>query len=399
MQHIEEFMDAFSKTGRYPLFRQIERYGTNPTVVIEGDEYIMFASNNYLSLCNNKNVIESATNALNTNGLGPGGSRFLCGNIKILEELEREISDFAGVEDTITFPTGYMANMAAISALVGTFIGDQPHKVNSAVVFSDKNNHMTLVDGIRISKAKTVIYPHLDYEFLERELIKHEESHPKLIVAESVYSMDGNVADINLIHKLAKKHNAMLMIDDAHGIGILGETGGGALEHFKLKNKVDLIMGSFDKALGGMGGYLGGSKKLIKYLRIASRPYIFSSSIPAVMAGGLIESIKICRRDKKRRDRLMSNANYLRDKLKSLGFKILGNTKLPVLPILIGNDEKCKLYSEKLFERKIFAPAVIWPAVPENLARLRVTLMHDHEKEQLDYFAESLVKIRKVIDK
>lgn len=395
MKHIEEFIDAFSKTGRYPLFRQIERYGTNPTVTIDGDEYIMFASNNYLSLGNNRSVIKSAINALNTDGLGPGGSRFLCGNIKILEEFEKEICDFTGVEDVITFPTGYMANMAAISALVGTFINDQPHKVDSAVVFSDQYNHMTLVDGIRISKAKTVIYPHLDYEILENELIRYRKSHPKLIVTESVYSMDGNVADINLIHKLAKKYDAMLMIDDAHGVGILGKTGGGVLEHFDLKNKVDLIMGSFDKALGGMGGYLGGSKKLIKYMRIASRPYIFSSSVPAVMAGGLLESIKICRQDKQRRDRLMDNADYLRHKLKSLGFEILGNTELPVLPILIGDDKECKSYSEKLFKRKIFAPAVIWPAVPENLARLRVTIMHDHTKKQLNYLVESLGEIKK----
>lgn len=390
MLHIEEFIDNFIKVGHYPIFNQIERCGTNPIVKINQKKYLMFASNNYLSLSNDKRVIKSAIKALKLNGLGPGGSRFLCGNLKILEDLEAKISSFIGVEDTITFPTGYMANMAAISVLVNSFLENQPHDIESAVVFSDKNNHATLADGIKISKAKKVIYPHLDYEFLENELNKYKQNHPKLIVTESVYSMDGDIADIRRLVNLAKKHDSMIMVDDAHGVGILGSNGGGILEYFDLKNDVDLVMGSCDKALGGLGGYLGGKKKLIRYARIASRPYIFSSTIPASIAGGLTKSIEICQKEKYRRSELLDKSNYLRAALARLGYKVLGNAKLPVLPIFIGDDEKCKELSRHLFSKKVFAPAIIWPAVPLNTARLRITLMFDHKREHLDYLIKLL---------
>lgn len=385
MLHIEEFIDNFIKAGHYPAFSQIERCGTSPIVNINQGRYLMFVSNNYLSLSNDKRVIKSAIKALRLNGLGPGGSRFLCGNLEILEDLETKLSSFIGVDDTMTFPTGYMANMAAISVLVGSFLENQPHDIESAVVFSDENNHATLVDGIKISKAKKVIYPHLDYEFLENELNKYKQKHPKLIVTESVYSMDGDIADIRRLVNLAKKYNSMIMIDDAHGVGILGSNGGGVLEHFDLKDDVDLVMGSCDKALGGLGGYLGGKKKLIRYGRIAARSYIFSSTIPASIAGGLIKSIEICQKEKYRRRELMKKSDYLRVALATLGYKVLGNAKLPVLPIVIGDNEKCKELSRYLFSKKVFVPPILWPAVPLNTARLRVTLMFDHKKEHLDY--------------
>ena len=385
MHHIEQFIDDFIKGGFYPDFNQIERFGTNPVVKINGERILMFASNNYLSLSNDKRVIKDAVKALKRNGLGPGGSRFLCGNIKILEDLESTISNFIGTEDVITFPTGSMANLSAMSVLVNSFIDHKPHEIASALIFSDEFNHATLVDGIKISKAKTIIYPHLDYQFLEKELKKNQSTHPKLIVTESVYSMEGDLADLNILVDLARRYESMIMVDDAHGVGILGENGGGALRHFNLAGGVDLIMGSCDKALGGIGGYLGGRKKLIKYCRIASRPYIFSSTIPATMAGGLIKSIGICQKENFRREELMEKTNYLRNSLRKMGFKILGNAELPVLPVLIGENDKCKKFSKYLFQKKVFLPAIIWPAVPLNTARLRLTLMFEHKREHLDY--------------
>jgi glycine C-acetyltransferase len=397
MKHIEKFINEFEKMIGGIHFHEIERYGTNPLVRINNEDFLMFASNNYLSLSNDPRVIDAARVALELNGMGPGGSRFLCGNLKILNDLEKCISEFVGVEDCITFPTGYMANLAAISAMIGSFIKDQPHNIESAIIFSDENNHATLADGIKISKANKIIYPHLNYEFLENELNKHKHDHPKLIVTESVYPMDGDIADLNKIADLAKKYDALLMVDDAHGVGILGENGGGALEHFNLHNKVDVIMGSMDKALGGMGGYLGGSKKLIKYLRVASRPYIFSSSMSAVMAGGMIKSIEICQKEKNRRKDLFEKADYVREKLTDLGYKLLGSNKIPVAPLLIGSDENCNIISKYLFSKKIFCPSIVWPAVPINTARMRITIMHEHTKEQLDYLIKTLEEARSLI--
>ena len=398
MKHIENFIDYFEQNIAKNYFNEIEKYGTNPIVQIKNKDFIMFASNNYLSLSNDDRVIKSAEAALKSNGLGPGGSRFLCGNIKILNELEEKLSKFLGVEDCITFPTGYMANLAAISAMVGTFFNDQPHKIESAIVFSDANNHGTLVDGIKLSKAKTIIYPHLNYDFLENELKNYKNNHPKLIVTESVYPMDGDVVDLVRINQLAKKYDCMTMVDDAHGVGILGQRGSGALEYFNLYNKIDLIMGSMDKALGCMGGYLGGSKKLVKYLRIASRPYIFSSSVPAVIAGGMIKSIELCETETYRRTELLSNANYLRQNLEKLGYTLLGSDKIPVVSVLIGNDVLCNKISSYLFEKNIFSPAIIWPAVPLNTARLRLTIMYDHKKEHLDYLIKILAEAKNFIN-
>lgn len=395
MKHIEKFIESFDQTIKDLYSNEINQYGTNPVVKINGVDCLMFASNNYLSLSNDARVIDSAIGALKSNGLGPGGSRFLCGNINILNDLEKHISKFIGVEDCITFPTGYMANLSAPSALVGSFMNNQPHDVKEAIIFSDEHNHGTIVDGIKISGAKKIVYPHLDYSFLEDELNKNQKVHPKLIITESVYPMDGDIADLNKIHDLAKKYDAIMMVDDAHGVGVLGEKGSGALEYFNLYGKVDLIMGSMDKAIGCMGGYLGGNKKLIQYLRIASRPYIFSSSVPAVLAGGIIESIKICQSESFRRKEIIEKSKYLRDKLESIGYEILGNSSnLPVVTILIGSNEECNNLSKYLFKNNIFLPSIVWPAVAMNTARLRITIMRDHTMEQLDYLISILNKFK-----
>lgn len=396
MKHINDFIRSFSDAGLYPNFRGIAAAGTKTEVLVEGKSVIMFASNNYLSYANDPRVIGAAIESLEKDGLGPGGSRFLCGNIETVLNLEKALADFVGVEDVITFPTGYMANMAAISILVGEFINGQPHNFLDAIVYSDENNHATLVDGIKFSGVKKVIYPHLDHAYLEKQLQLHNQQHPKLIVTESVYSMDGNLNNVSEVVRIAKKYGAMVMVDDAHGVGILGEHGGGVLKHFQLKNEVDLLMGSCDKALAGLGGYLGGSRELIKYARIAARPYLFSSTVPAAIAGGITKVIELSIKEN-RQLQLMEKANYLRERILKAGFTIMGNYKLPVLPILIGEEDQCKKVSEFLLEKGIYAPAVIWPAVKQGVARLRVTVMHDHSKEQLDKLVSVLIEAKKYI--
>ena len=395
MEHIVKFIQEFEKLDYFPNYPSFDNYGTNPVVMIDSIKYLMFSSNNYLSLSNDKRVIRATYKSLKKNGLGPGGSRFLCGNIKILNDLEKSLSNFIGVEDVITFPTGYMANMSAISILISSFFNNQPHNINNAIIFSDSFNHGTLVDGIKISGAKKVIFPHLNNVYLENELKKYPENHPKLIVTESIYSMDGDVSDLQMQVKLAKKYKSLIMIDDAHGVGILGDNGGGALKHFQLEGQVDLIMGSADKALGGMGGYLGGNRNLINYCRIAARPYIFSSSVSALMAGGLLKVIELCQKEKFRRLKLFESAESFRKKLQGNGFQVMGNFNLPVLPIYIGDQEICKNYSKFLFKKKIFLPPIVWPAIPQNSCRLRLTLMYDHKKEHLDYLLKQLIDAKK----
>ena len=395
MQHIFEFLDYLKKENLAPTFYNIESSGTEPEVIINGKKYLMFSSNNYLGLSTNSDVIQKAEENLKKHGIGPGGSRFLCGNIDILGRLENEIAKLVGAEDAITFPTGYMANLAIFKALMDPVMGIMPYKKGTGIIFSDELNHGTIVDGCRLSYAKKIIFSHNDLNDLEKKVSRSSRNVHKMIVTEGVFSPEGEISPLPEIVKIAEKYNAVLMVDDSHGIGVLGEQGGGTVEHFGLQGRVDIIMGSLDKALGGLGGFLAGNKKIIEYLKIISRPYIFSSVIPGTIAGGLIKAIEICRSNPKLRQKLFFNSNYLRDNLQRLGFQILGSKETPAVPVLLGDENKAIKFSDELFKRGIYSPCFRWPAVPKGMARVRLIPMATHTTRQLDTAIKTFKEVGK----
>jgi len=390
-------MDFLNKEKLTPQFEVFTTAGTDPIVNVGGRDVLMFSSNNYLGLATHPRVIEGAKMQLKKHGGGPGGSRFLCGNIDILDDLDKKVAATVGAEDAITFPTGYMANLAIFNTLMDPLLGALPYSKNSGVIFSDEYNHATVVDGCRLSSAKKIVFKHNDMADLESKLKKFSKNKHKMIITEGVFSLDGHLGKLKEIADLSKKYNCIFMVDDAHGIGVVGEKGGGVPQLLKITKDVDIFMGSFDKALGCMGGYLAGKKELIEYLRIASRPYIFSSAVPGVLAGGAIAALDICCDQKGAilRRNLMKNSNYVGTKLKKLGYNVLGDGTVFALPVIIGDEDKAIQFSTRLFEEGIFIPSFRWPAVPKGTARVRVTPMATHQKKHLDYLVDVFYKVGK----
>ncbi len=383
LESLEKTLRLVEAAGLYPSYLPISSAGTEPTCVIDGRELVMLASNNYLGLSRHPSVVDAARESLDVHGLGPGGSRVLCGNVDVLMELERRVAHLVGAEDALTFPTGYMANVGAIKGVLDPVLGIFPYRKGAAAVIADESNHATVFDGIALCHAKRFLYAHNDLEDLERKLEQARDHHPRMIVTEGVFSVDGEVSPLPEIVEVAERHDAILMIDDAHGVGVMGERGGGTLEHFGLQGRADLVMGSFDKALGGMGGFLAGRRDLIKYLRMSSRPYMSSSAVPAVMAGAMIRSIERCIHGRDLRARLRANADKFREELRALGFRILGDGRLPVVPVVIGEEEAAIAFSQRLLELGVYLPPFRWPVVPKGTARVRASVTALHQPEHL----------------
>jgi 8-amino-7-oxononanoate synthase len=383
MEEIRQILDYADKHDLYPDIKVISS-AVEPEVIIDGKKFLMFSSNNYLGLATHPKVKEAAIKATQKYGTGSTGSRLLSGNINIYLELEKKLADFKKGEDAIVFPTGFAANLGTISAIM------DPLKVTffsffqrQGVVLSDELNHASIIDGCWLSKQKIVIYKHRDVNHLE-SLLKKYKKRRKLIVTDSVFSMDGDVAPLDKISELAKKYNATTMIDEAHATGVLGENGRGATEHFGLKvsEDISIIMGTLSKAIGSCGGYVVGSKELIKYLRVAARSYMFSTAMPPAAAAAAIAAIDIIQSDRSFLKKMWDNVHYLKRGFEKMGFNTLGSES-SIIPILIGKDEDAIRISRMFFEKNIFAPCVRWPAVARNIARIRFTVTSSHTKEQI----------------
>ncbi|RJQ32083.1 MAG: aminotransferase class I/II-fold pyridoxal phosphate-dependent enzyme [Actinobacteria bacterium] len=395
MKHIYDTLNHIKGSGLYPKIKTVAKGSTQPIITIDNKDYINFCSNNYLGLSTHPEVIQSSIEAAREHGIGPGTSRLLSGNLALLEELELKVSQLVQTEAAITIPTGYIANSGIISALLDPMFFTSDYKRGSGILISDESNHASIADGYRQSYTKLAVFKHNDLTDLEEKLSNVDKEEPKLIVTEGVFSLEAELAPLPGIVELAKKYGAMVLIDDAHSIGILGDNGGGTVQHFGLEGQVDIIMGSFSKALGGMGGFLAGKKELIDYLRITLRPYIYSSPISAPVAGGLIKAIELSINDNSLRQKLFSNYNYIYDKIKLLNFDILGNGVSPVLPLMLYDDMKAVSASEKLFNKGILIESFRSPAVPPNTARMRIVPTALHEQEHLDVLIEALSGIIK----
>ncbi|MFJ2261650.1 aminotransferase class I/II-fold pyridoxal phosphate-dependent enzyme [Streptomyces sp. NPDC087844] len=396
----ERDSDLFAKTrsfGRYLRRREAERlywYGmplhsrcSNRAVIfdeLEGHEreFLMFASNNYLGLANHPKVIEAVCEATRRYGATHTGSRFIGGTNMLHKELERRLAAFKQRPACIVYPGGYAANIGAISALVKSY--------DTVVV--DKLNHMSIVDGARLSGATRRIYQHNDMADLVRILKRCDEGPGgKLVVADGVFSMHGDICDLPEIVRLAKEHGARVMIDDAHSTGVLGRRGSGTAEHFGLKGEVDLELGTMSKTLAGMGGFVVGDEEVVEYLRFYSNSYVFAANIPAGVAAGLIASIDVIESEPERITKLWRNIRLLRSQLADAGFD-LENTRSAILPLVIGDERKAMEMGRAVRARGLYCQTVVFPGVPLGDARLRVSVTSEHTPEDLETAAGIFVE-------
>lgn len=372
-------MESISKTLSYlkekGLYRGEFKYLSSeqaPRVEIEGREIILLGSNNYLGLCNDTRLKEAAINAVNKYGLGSGGSRLTTGSYDLHKKLEEKIADFKGTEASLIFNTGYMANIGIISSLCD----------RKWVIFSDKNNHASIIDGCLLSGAKLVRYKHCDMDDLERKIRQHKGEN-NLIVTDGVFSMDGDIAPLPDIIKLAKKFGMITMVDDAHGVGVLGENGSGTAAYYKVSDEIDIQMGTLSKAIGSVGGYVAGKQYFIDYFRNFSRSFIFSTALPPSTIAVSLKAIEIIEKDEATRIHLLELAKWFKNKLNEAGFYVT-NTKTPIIPVIIGDAKKAVKLSESLLEEGIYAPAIRPPTVQKGTSRLRISLMATHTYEDLE---------------
>jgi 8-amino-7-oxononanoate synthase len=370
--------------GLYPYFKPISK-AEDTVVVIEGQERVMMGSNNYLSLTHHPKVLEAATRALEQFGSGCTGSRFLNGTLALHEELEARLARFCGKETALVFSTGYQANLGLISGLVGR--GD--------VVMIDKLDHASIVDGAKLSYGETERFNHGDVEQLDRKL-QRRAGHGTMIIVDGVYSMEGDIADIPELVKVAQQHGAALAVDDAHSVGVLGPRGDGTAAHFGMVDEVDVIVGTFSKSLASIGGFVAGSENVIHYLKHHSRPLIFTASLPPANTAGVLAALDIMIAEPERRRSLWENTRRFQAGCRSLGFDI-GPTQTPIIPILIGTLEHTFMFWRKLYDAGVFTNPVVPPAVPPDQCRLRASLMATHTPDQIDFVLDTFGRLGKVM--
>ncbi len=373
------------KSGLYPYFRVLQS-GQDKEVIIDGKKVLMFGSNNYLGLTSHPKTKEAAIAAIKKYGSGTAGSRFLNGTLDIHIELEEKLAKFVGKEETITYSTGFQTNLGVISGIIGR---------NDCVII-DEQDHASLIDGTRLAFGKVYKYKHNDMESLEKVLIKQAEYKFKLIVLDGIFSMEGDIAKLDKIVELAEKHGASIMVDDAHGLGVLGEKGKGTANHFGVTDQVELISGTFSKSLATVGGFVAGSKEVINVLKHASRSFIFSASLPPASTASVIAALDVIEEEPEIVQHLWDNANLSIELFNHYGIDI-GNSETPIIPVYIRDNEKTFLLTKMLLDEGIFVNPVISPAVPPEHSLLRFTLMSTHTKEQIEYTIEKMYKTGKQI--
>ena len=357
---------------RYFYLKSIDG-ASGARVTIDGREMTMFASYNYLGLITHPKIKKAAIDAIEKYGTGAAGVRLLAGTTKVHEKLEVKIAEFKGADEAITYSSGYVTNLAAITTLCQR--GD--------LVIIDKLDHASIIDGCLLSGAHHRSFLHNDMKSLERILVSSKDYVNKLIIVDAVYSMDGDVANLPEIFRLAKKHNARLMVDEAHSIGVLGKTGHGIEEHFGLEGVVDIHMGTLSKTIPSIGGYLAGDKDLITYLKHNSRPFIFSASLPPVAAATAIACLEVIKDEPERITSLHKNIKQFKDGLNSMGYNTMNSTT-SIVPILIGEEEDTLKLCKIVNDEGVFICPILFPAIPKGTNRLRAHVQATHTSEDID---------------
>ncbi len=375
-----EYESGLKQSGHYFFFRKLESPPASE-VAVNGNRVIMIGSNNYLGLTSHPRVKEAAIKAIEKYGTSCAGSRFLNGNLDIHEELEKKLARFFRKEAALVFATGYQTNLGAIPALVG----------RNDVAIIDMHDHASIIDGCRLSFGEVKKYRHNDMDALERVLEKCE-GKGKLIIVDGVFSMEGDIADLPAIVRLAKAYGARIMVDDAHGIGVLGKGGRGTAEHFGLENEVDLIMGTYSKSLAAIGGFIAGPSEVIKWIKYLGRSMIFSASLPPSLVASVSTALDIIEEQPELRARLWRNTHKMLRGYKTLGYDT-GTSETPIIPILIKDTMKTYQMCKLLFENGVFVNSVISPAVPPGRELLRTSYMATHTEEQLDKVLAAFEKV------
>ena len=370
---------------RQGLFREMKRIDSvqGPTVIIDNREFVLLSSNNYLGLASHPEVIKAQIQAVQEFGASSSASRLISGNMSLHEKLERKIAEFKGTETSIVFATGYMANVGAISALAGE--GD--------ILICDKLNHASIIDGAKLSGAILRVYPHKNLEKLEDILKNSTGYRRKLIITDGVFSMDGDIAPLPELVRIAERFDAILMVDDAHATGVLGKNGKGTSGHFGIKKGIHIQMGTLSKALGNLGGFIAGSKNLVDYIKNKARSFIYSTALPPAILAGSLKAIELAQRDTGPRERLWANVEKFRTSLKELGYDTLGS-ETQIIPILTKDIDSTVNASRLLFEMGIFAPGIRPPTVSKNKCRIRTSLMATHTDEHIDRAVETFKRLR-----
>jgi glycine C-acetyltransferase/8-amino-7-oxononanoate synthase len=356
------------------LLRNLVRLDSaqGPRVTVDGKPVVLLCSNNYLGIAEHPALQQAACDAMERYGFGSGASRLVSGNTELHEELERRIAAFKSAESAILFNSGYAANTGIIPAVAGE--GD--------LVLSDQLNHASIIDGCRLSRARTEVFRHRDMDHLESLLRSNTTVPRKLIITDGVFSMDGDIAPLPDLVRLAERYHAILMVDDAHATGVLGRHGRGTAEHFGLEDKVHIQMGTLGKALGSFGAYVAGARDIVRYLLNTCRSYLFSTSLPPAVCAASIASLDVLEAEPWRREKLWNNRNRLAHGLASLGVSI-APSETPIFPLLVGSSDRALRASQRAFAQGMFAAAIRPPTVPHGSARLRATVMATHSEEDI----------------
>jgi glycine C-acetyltransferase len=380
-------IDGLKEQGLYNRIRTIGS-AQGAWLTVDGKNVLNFCSNNYLGLANHPKIVEAAKEATKKYGVGPAAVRSIAGTMDLHVQLEQRLAKFKGAEDVITFQSGFTANLGTISALVG----------KEDVVFSDRLNHASIIDGCRLSGAKIIPYEHNDPGALEDAIKEHASNFRRgLIVTDGVFSMDGDIAPLPDLYEVAKKYDILFMVDDAHGEGVLGNGGRGIVDHFGLHGKVDIEVGTMSKAFGVVGGIVAGDKVIVEWLRQRGRPFLFSSAVTAPDAAACLAAVDLLEESTELVDKLWSNAKYFKSEMKKLGFDT-GVSETPITPVMLGEAPLAQQFSRELFEEGVFAMAIGFPTVAKGKARIRVMISAAHDNDDLGKGLEAFAKVGKKLD-
>lgn len=378
--------DEAQAAGLYPYFKPIAHHGGG-TVVVEGEEYVLTGSNDYLGLTQDPRIREAAKQAIDDFGTSCTGSRFLTGTLTIHETLEQELAEFLGKEATLVFGAGFLACASSVAALGG----------RHDIIYFDRENHASLYDGSRLTFSTLKRFEHNNAADLER-MLKADEGKPggRLVYTEGVFSMSGHIGAVDEVNRVAKKYSARLICDDAHATGVLGPRGEGAHFHFNIPNEVDVVVGTFSKSFASVGGFIAADADIIEFIKHTARPFIFNAALPGPSAAATLEALRIMRSEPEHRERMWKNVNFMRENLLSLGFNLLGSNS-PIIPVLVGDVDTAIRFWRGLWDMKIFTTPSVPPAVPEGQSIIRTSYNGAHKPEHLEKALEAFEQVGRAL--
>jgi glycine C-acetyltransferase len=384
---VQEELDSLKASGLYNRIRTLGS-AQGAWLIVDGKKVLNFCSNNYLGLANHPKLVEAARETMLKYGVGPGAVRSIAGTMDLHLELEKRLARFKGVEAAITFQSGFNANVATIPALVG----------KDDVIFSDELNHASIIDGCRLSGGRIERFAHADTVDLEKVINENAGTYRRgLVITDGVFSMDGDMAPLDKIYEVSNRYDIMLMVDDAHGEGVVGRGGRGIVDHFGLHGKVDVEVGTLSKAFGVVGGLVAGNARIIDWLRQRARPFLFSSATPPADVAACIAAVDLLESSTELVDRLWENANYFKTNMRQMGFNT-GQSVTPITPIMLGEAPLAQQFSRDLFEEGVFAMPLGFPTVPKGKARIRVMISAAHSREDLDQGLAAFQKVGKKLN-